>query len=84
MVYCITYDCSNKDAYKKGLSLFMLPKDHNPILTWFKTLRLVDPPNSDNLRVRSVLLLIMQAAMGFKKTKKKHDERCCANSIVFQ
>ena len=91
MVYSITYDCSNKDAYKKGLSLFRLPKDHNLRLTWFKKLRLVDPPNSDNVRVcvvntslRSVSLLIMQAAMGFKKTKKKHDERCCANSIVFQ
>ena len=53
MVYSITYDCSNKDAYKKGLSLFMLPKDHNLRLTWFKKLRLVDPPNSDNLRVCS-------------------------------
>ena len=25
----ITYDCSNKDADKKGFSLFRLPKDHN-------------------------------------------------------
>ncbi len=42
MVYSITYDCSNKDADKKGLSLFR-----------FKKLRLVDPPNSDNVRVCS-------------------------------
>ena len=44
MVYCITYDCSNKDADKKGLSFFRLPKDHKLRLTWFKKLRLVDPP----------------------------------------
>ena len=75
MVYCIAYDCSNKDADKKGLSLFRLPRDHKLRLTWSKKLRLVDPPNTDNVRVcsehslRSVSLLIMQAAMGFKKTK---------------
>ena len=51
MVYCITYDCSNKDADKKGLSFFRLPKDHKLRLTWFKNLRLVDPPNTDNVRV---------------------------------
>ena len=53
MVYSITYDLSNKDADKKGLSLFRLPKDHNLRLTWFKKLRLVDPPNTDNVRVCS-------------------------------
>ena len=84
MVYCIMYDCSNKDADKKGLSLFRLPKDHNLRLTWFKKLRLVDPPNTDNIPVCSehfteeCLVVDIQAAMGFKKTKKKPDERCCA------
>ena len=53
MVYSITYDCSNKDADKNGFSLFRLPKDHNLRLTWFKKLRLVDPPNSENVRVCS-------------------------------
>ena len=53
MVYCITYDCSNKDADKKGLSFFRLPKDHKLRLTWFKKLRLVDPSNTDNVRVCS-------------------------------
>ena len=53
MVYSITYDYSNKDADKKWLSLFTLPIDHNLRLTWFKKLRLVDPPNSDNVRVCS-------------------------------
>ena len=53
MVYCITYDCSNKDADKKGLSFFRLPKDHKLRLTWFKKLRLVDPPNTHNVRVCS-------------------------------
>ena len=82
MVYYITYDCSNKDADKKGLSFFRLPKDHKLRLTWFKKLRLVDPPNTDNVRVRSghfteeCFIVDMQAAMGFKKTKKP-DERCC-------
>ena len=52
-MYRITYDCSNKDAYKKGLSLFRLPNDHNLRLTWFKKLRLVDPPNTDNVCVCS-------------------------------
>ena len=52
-MYSITYDLSNKDADKKGLSLFRLPKDHNLRLTWFKKLRLVDPPNTDNVRVCS-------------------------------
>ena len=47
MVYCITYDCSNKDADKKGVSFFKLPKDDKLRLTWFKKLRLVDPPNTD-------------------------------------
>ena len=51
MVYCIAYDCSNKDADKKGLSFFRLPRDHTIRLTWFKKLRLVDPPNTDNVRV---------------------------------
>ena len=53
MVYCIAYDCSNKDADKKGLSFFRLPRDHKLRLTWFKKLRLVDPPNTDNVRVCS-------------------------------
>ena len=53
MVYCITYDCSNKDADKKGVSFFRLPKYHKLRLTWFKKLRLVDPPNTDNVRVCS-------------------------------
>ena len=89
MVYCITYDCSNKDADKKGVSFFRLPKDHKLRLTWFKKLRLVDPPNTDNVRVcgeqftEECFVVDMQAAMGFKKTKKKPDERCCANSIFF-
>ena len=91
MVYCITYDCSksNKDADKKGVSFFSLPKDHKLRLTWFKKLRLVDPPNTDNVRVCSgqfteeCFVVDMQVAMGFKKTKKKPDERCCANSIFF-
>ena len=71
MVYYITYDCSNKDADKKGLSFFRLPKDHKLRLTWFKKLRLVDPPNTDNVRVRSehfteeCFIVDMQAAMGF-------------------
>ena len=74
MVYCITYDCSNKDADKKGVSFFRLPKDHKLRLTWFMKLRLVDPPNTDNVRVCSEQLteecfvVDMQAAMGFKKT----------------
>ncbi len=90
MVYCIAYDCSNKDADKKGLSFFRLPKDHKLRLTWFKMLRLVDPPNTDNVRVCSDhfteegFIVDMQAAMGFKKSKKKPGERCRANSIVFQ
>ena len=77
MVYCITYDCSNKDADKKGLSFFRLPKDHKLRLTWFKKLRLVDPPNTDNVRVCSeqfteeCFVIDMQAAMGFKKTTKE-------------
>ena len=36
---------------KKGLSLFRLAKDYKLRLTWFRKLRLVDPPNSDNVRV---------------------------------
>ena len=77
MVYCIAYDCSNKDADKKGLSFFRLPRDHKLRVTWFKKLRLVDPPNTDNVRVCSehfteeCFLVDMQAAMGFKKTKKR-------------
>ena len=53
MVYCIAYDCSNKDADKNGLSFYMSPKYHKLRLTWFKKLRLVDPPNTDNVRVCS-------------------------------
>ena len=81
---------SNTDADKKGLSFFRLPKDHKLRLTWLKKLRLVDPPNTDNVRLCSehfteeCFIVDMQAAMGFNKTKKKPDERCCANSIVFQ
>ena len=50
---------------------------------------IVDPPNTDNVRVCSeqfteeCFVVDMQAAMGFKKTKQKPDERCCANSIFF-
>ena len=85
-------DCSNKDADKKALRLFRLPKYHKLRLTWFKKLRLVDPPNTDIVRVCSehffteeCFIADMQAAMGFKKTKKKKpDERCRANCIVFQ
>ena len=90
MVYSITYDCLKKDADKKGLSFFRFPKDHKLRLTWFKKLRLVDPPNTDNIRVCSehfteeCFIIDVQAAMGFKKTKKKKpDEKCCANSIFF-
>ena len=77
MVYCITYDCSNKDADKKGLSFFTLPKDDKLRLTWFKKLRLVDPPNTDNVRVCSkqfteeCLVVDMQAAMEYNKTQKE-------------
>ena len=76
MVYCIAYDCSNKDADKKGLSFFRLPKDHKHRLTWFRNLRLVDPPNTDNVRVCSehfteeCFVVDMQAAMGFKRAKR--------------
>ena len=76
MVYSITYDCSNKNADKKGLSLFRLPKDHNLRLTWFKNLRLVDPPNTDNVRVGSehfteeCFIVDNISCWGFKKTKK--------------
>ena len=88
MVYCITYDCSNKDADKKGLSFFRLPKDHNLRLTWFKKLRLVDPPNTDNVRVCSkqfteecfVVDMLLWSTI---RHKKKPDEICCANSIFF-
>ena len=89
MVYCVTYDCSNKDADKKGVSFFRLPKYDKLRLTCFKKLRLVDPPNTDNVRVcgeqfrEECFVIDMQAAMWFKKTKKKPDERCCANSIFF-
>ena len=76
MVYCITDDCSNKDADKKGLSFFRLPKDHKLRLTWFKKLRLVDSPNTDNVRVCSehfteeCFVVDMQAAMGVQEYKK--------------
>ena len=53
MVYCIAYDCSNKDADKNGLRFYMLPKYHKLRLTWSKKMRLVDPPNIDNVRVCS-------------------------------
>ena len=71
----ITYDCSNKDADKKGLRFFWLPKDHKLRLTWFKKLRLVDPPNTGNVRVCSEhfteeCFIVGMQAMGFKKTKK--------------
>ena len=77
MVYCITYDCSNKDADKKRLSFFRFPKDHKLRLTWFKKLRLVDPPNTDNVRVCSkqfpqeCFVVDMQAAMEYNKTQKE-------------
>ena len=77
MVHSITYDCLKKDADKKGLSFFRFPKDHKLRLTWFKKLRLVDPPNTDNIRVCSehfteeCFIIDVQAAMGFKKTKKR-------------
>ena len=79
MVYCITYDCSHKDADKNGFSFYILPKEHNPRLTSFNKLRLIDPQTLTmsvcvvNTSLRSVSLLIMQAAisaMGFKKTKQ--------------
>ena len=53
MVYCIAYDCSNKDADNNGLRFYMLPKQHKLRLTWSKKLQLVDPPNIDNVRVCS-------------------------------
>ena len=71
MVYCIMYDCSNKDADKKGLSFFRLPKDHK------LRLRLVDPPNTDNVRVCSeqfteeCFVVDMQAPMEYNKTQKE-------------
>ena len=77
MVYCIAYDCSNRDADKKGLSYSRLPRDHKLRLTWLKKLRLVDPPNTDNVRVGSEhfteeCFIVDNAScycMGFKKTK---------------
>ena len=36
---------------KRGLSLLRLAKDHKLRLTWFRKLGLVEPPNSDNVRV---------------------------------
>ena len=77
MVYSITYDFSKKNADKKGLSFVRFPKDHKLRLTWFKKLRLVDPPNTDNIRVCSehfteeCFIIDVQAAIGFKKTKKE-------------
>ena len=77
MVYCVAYDCSNKDADKKGFIFFRLPRDHTLRLTWFKKLRLVDPPNNDNVRVCSehfteeCFVVDMQAAMGFSRRQKR-------------
>ncbi len=71
------------------IKFIQVAKYHKLRLTWFKKLRLVDPPNTDIVRVCSehfteeCFIVDMQAAMGFKKTKKKPDERCCANSIFF-
>ena len=72
MVHCIAYDFSNKDVDKR----YRLPKFHKLRLTWFKKLRLVDPPSTDNVCVRSehfteeCFIVDMKAAMGFKKTKR--------------
>ena len=55
---------------KKGLSCFRLAKDHKLRLTWFRKLRLVDPPNTDNVCVCSehfpeeCFIVDMQATMG--------------------
>ena len=74
--YCITYDCSNKDADKKGLSFFRLPKDHKLRLTWFKKLRLVDPTTLTvsvcvvNTSLRSVSLLICKLLWGSRRQKR--------------
>ena len=51
-------------------------KYHKLRLTWFTKLRPVDPPNTDNVCVRSehftgeCFIVDMQAAMGSKKTKR--------------
>ena len=78
---------------KERITYIRLAKDHKLRLTWFRKLRLVDPPNSDNVRVCStyvvntsrifVSLLICQLLRD-QEDKKRPDERCCANSIVFQ
>ena len=54
-----------------------MPKDHKLRLTWFKKLRLVDPPNTDNVCVCSkqfteeCFVVDMQAAMEYNKTQKE-------------
>ena len=58
---------------KKGLSLFRLAKYDKLRLTWFRKLGLVDPPNSDNVRVCSEqftedgFIVDMQTAMGSRR-----------------
>ena len=56
---------------------FRLAKDHKLRLTWFKKLRLVDPPNSDmSVCVRGehftdfCFIVDMQAAMGLRRQKE--------------
>ena len=77
MVHCIAYNCSNKNAeQRKGVSFFRLPKDHALRLTWFKKLRLVNPPDTENVRVcsehfaKNCFIYDMQVAMGYKKSKR--------------
>ena len=51
---------------KKGLSLFRLAKDHKLRLTWFRKLGLVEPPNSDNVRVCvCVCVYVVNTSHGF-------------------
>ncbi len=61
---------------KKGLSLLRLAKDHKLRLTWFRKLGLVEPPNSDNVRV---CVYVVNTSHGWdQEDKKRHYERYCA------
>lgn len=90
MVHCIAFGCKNKDeASKKGISFFRLPKDIIRRRIWLQSLRLKNPPDTDNVRVCSEhfkadsYVRDMQAELGFKRKVRRLTAEATPSVFVF-
>ena len=74
---------------KERIAFIQVGKIPQTRLTWFRKLRLVDPTNSDNVRVYVVntsqifVSLLICKLLWDQEDKMRPDERCCAKILSF-